>query len=359
MIGILKMKREADLNILCWDGYDDPSLLKPFIEEHNITARCEAILSDASTAERLAGGETAVWDVVNLNNPFAREYLYPRGLIRRLDAARFRPHFDRMLPQFAHLYRWAYSRDGCELIGICQRFGPFSLVVNTDRLARSTAEEEGFELANEPRNEGHYGVLTYDDFNIFHICIGAGLNPFEPLDPAGLAAFEQAARRWFTGARLVTGDHLALNRALIEGEIDFYLTGGVFTASPARLAGHRNIRAVTPRRGPIDGKGGIVFMEVTSIIDHSATSPLAEDFLAYLLRPEVASAVACAKGTLNPVTQMGDPAVMAAFSADQLDAIQWDSLEEDIARSAEYAMAPSYAELLPRLVAAKREAGWT
>ncbi len=352
------MKREADLNVLCWEGYDDAAFLAPFAQEHGITARGETLLSDADAVGRLLAGETALWDVVNLNNPFAREVLYPRKLIMPLDADRFGRHVERMLPQFAHLYRWAHSRDGGAILGICQRFGPFNLVVNTDRLARSTAEDEGFDLANDPANAGRYAILTYPDFNVFHVCIGAGLNPFKPQDEAGLAAFEATARRWFSGARLVTEDHLTLNRALIEREIDFYISGGVYTASPARLAGHGQVRAVTPRRGPIDGRGGIVFIEVTSVTDHPATSPLAEAFLAYLLRPEVATAIAFAAGTCNPVAQMGDPAVMRAFSAAQLDAIQWDTIEEDIGRCAEYAIAPSYDALLARLVTAKRAAGW-
>ena len=348
---------KADLNVLCWEGYDDAAFLAPFAKERGITARGEALTSDADAVGRLLAGETALWDVINLNNPFAREVLYPRNLIRPLDADQFAPHGGRMLPQFADLYRWACSRDGRAILGICQRFGPFNLVVNTDRLAPSTAEDQGFDLANDPANAGRFGILDYPDFNVFHVCIGAGLNPFDPQDEAGLAAFEATARRWFVAARLVTEDHFALNRALIDREIDFYISGGVYTASPARLAGHGQVRAITPRRGPIGGRGGIVFIEVTSVTNHPAASPHAEAFLSYLLRPEVATAIAFAAGTCNPVAQMGDPAVMGAFSAARLDAIQWDTLEADIGRCAEYAITPSYDALLARLVAAKGAAG--
>ena len=67
------------------------------------------------------------------------------------------------------------------LIGICQRFGPFNLVVNAHRIDRASAEDQGFELANE-RVPRPYGILLYEDFNLFHVCIGAGLDPFSSLE---------------------------------------------------------------------------------------------------------------------------------------------------------------------------------
>ncbi len=341
----------ADLNVLCWEGYDYPALLEPFAAEHGVTARGEAHVSDAGTVARLIGGEAPQWQVINLNNPFAREVLYPRGLIQALDAERFRPQVRKWLPEFADLYRWAESEDGA-LIGICQRFGPFNLVINSDRISPATAEDAGFNLADDPSRAGRFGILDYDDFNIFHICIAAGLDPFTLLDAKQLQRFAETARRWFDRAALVTADHIAMNRVLVDGDIDFYLSGGVFSASPARLDGHRNVQAITPSSGPIDGRGGIVFAEVTSVMA-GENAVLAENFLAYLLRPEIAAAVALSEGTVNPVVQMADPDVMAAFDKERLAAIQWDTLEQDIARCAPYRRAPNHDDLHDWLVQAK------
>ena len=41
---------------------------------------------------------------------------------------------------------------------------------------------------------------------------------------------------------------------------------------------------------------------------------------------------------------------------EELDAIQWDSLEEEMARSTEYDIVPDYDKLLDIMTAAKREA---
>ena len=346
------MRPRADLNILCWQGYDAAEVLNPFASQHDISIHAETLLSDAGTAQRLVAGEVSEWDVLNINNAYIRDYLYLRNLIRPLAQSRFQPYFESLLPQYQRLYKWAYSHNG-DLIGICQRFGAFNLVVNTKHIDRHSAEDQGFDLANQAKKP--YGILLYDDFNIMHICIGAGLNPFVELNDDELDKFTATATQWLQNASLVTDDHTLLNKALIGGGIDFYLSGGVYTVSTARLAGYQHLQAVTPSRGPIDGLGGIVFTEITSCLQHNHASLLAEDFLEYLLQPEVSIQIAFSEGTCNPVAQMGDSKVFAKFSAEQLNAIQWDTLEEDISRCADYHIPPNHSVLLQRLQIAKQE----
>ena len=342
------------IQLLCWEGYDSPRVLGPFERRRSTCVRARTLLSDAGTADDLLAGR-ATCDVLNINNAWIRGSLHRAGLVRTLDPTRFEPHFERMLPQFSRLYAWARDTKGGAPIGICQRFGPFNLVVDTNRVDRASAEDQGFELANE-RAPRPYGILLYEDFNLFHVCIGAGLDPFSSLSEDEVERFDATARRWYRGATVVTDDHFELNRALVDGTIDFYLSGGIYTASPARLAGHMEVRAVTPRSGPIGGRGGIVFTEITSVLEFASQSGEAEDFLEYLLEPETAFRAAFAERTANPVAQMGMPEVFDRFSARGLEAIQWDDLEEDIARCADYDLVPDHAALLPRLRDAARTA---
>ena len=335
------------IQLLCWEGYDSPRVLGPFERRRSTRVRARTLLSDAETTDDLLAGRSTC-DVLNINNAWIRGSLHRAGLVRTLDPARFEPHFARMLPQFSRLYAWARDPKGGAPIGICQRFGPFNLVVDTNRIDRASAEDQGFALANE-REPRPYGILLYEDFNLFHICIGAGIDPFASLSEKEIARFEATARRWFQGATVVTDDHFELNRALVDGTIDFYLSGGIYTASPARLAGHLEVRAVTPRSGPIGGRGGLVFTEITSVLETASQTGEAEDFLEYLLEPETAFRMAFAERTANPVAQMGMPEVFDRFSARELEAIQWGDLEEDIARCADYDLMPDHAALLPRL----------
>ena len=207
----------------------------------------------------------------------------------------------------------------------------------------------GFRLADEARFRHRYAILDYPDFNLFHICIGAGINPFEALSAAQLETFGQVAERWLNQALMIDADHHRLNRALLAGEIDFYISGGIYTVSPARLEGHHKLLAVTPSSGPINGRGGIVFSEITSLLASEQRHPSARSFLEFILQPETATSIAFVDGTCNPVAQMGDPQVMQAFNRTQLEAIQWDTLEHQLQHCADYQVPPSRQALLAML----------
>jgi spermidine/putrescine transport system substrate-binding protein len=348
--------REKELNILCWEGYNSAQVLDPFRSSKGATVKAESLTNDPTMINRLRAGETKVWDLINVNNPWARKAMYPEGLIKPLPKAEFEPFFDKMLPEFKAPYRWAMSDDGAELLGMAQRFGPYSFVVNTDKVSRKTAEEQGWDLFNDPSIKGKYGILESDDWNVFNIFLVAGINPFKTHDDAEMAKFADAAKRVFGGAKLV-GDIAAMNQALVSGEIDFHLTGGTYSVSPARADGHPELRAITPLKGPIDGKGGVAWIEITSTVNNPALSPLATDFLKYVQDPEVAHTVAFAEGTFNPVAQMGNKACFDLFTKEELDAIQYESLTEEMARCAEYDIVPDYDKALEIMTAAKRAKG--
>lgn len=348
--------REKELNILCWEGYNSAQVLDPFRAAKGATVKAESLTNDPTMINRLRAGETNVWDLINVNNPWARKVMAPAGLIKPLPRETFEPFFDKMLPAFKAPYRWAMSDDGKDLLGMAQRFGPYSFVVNTDKVSRATAEEQGWNLFNDPKLTGRYGILESDDWNVFDIFLTAGINPFVAHSDADFKAFEDTAVRIFKGAKMI-GDIATMNQALISGEIDLHFTGGTYSVSPARADGYPNLRAITPLKGPIAGKGGVSWIEITSTVNNPALSPLAHEFLKYVQQPEVAHTVAFAEGTFNPVAQMGNPDCFKLFSKDELDAIQWDSLEEEMSRSAEYDIVPDYDKALEIMLGAKRQRG--
>ncbi|SON57966.1 spermidine/putrescine ABC transporter periplasmic substrate-binding protein [Hartmannibacter diazotrophicus] len=349
--------REKELNILCWEGYNSAQVLDPFRSSEGATVKAESLTNDPTMINRLRAGEINTWDLINVNNPWARKVMYPEGLIKALPREEFEPFFDNMLPGFKPPYKWAMSDDGKELLGMCQRFGPYSYVVNTDKVSRDTAEKEGWDLFNDPAMAGKYGILESDDWNVFNIFVIAGIDPFKEHTDDEMAKFEETAKSVFKGAKLI-GDIAAMNQALISGEIDLHMTGGTYSVSPARADGFPNLRGITPLKGPMEGgKGGIAWIEVTSVVNNPQGSPLATEFLKYVQAPDVAHTVAFAEGTFNPVTQMGNKECFDLFTAEELDAIQWDSLEEEMARSVEYDIVPDYDKALDIMNAAKRLRG--
>jgi spermidine/putrescine transport system substrate-binding protein len=354
--GSAQAAREKELNILCWEGYNSAQVLDPFRTKTGATVKAESLTNDPTMINRLRAGETSVWDLINVNNPWARKVMFPEKLIKPLDRARFEPFFDKMMPEFKPPYKWAMDDSGTELLGMAQRFGPYSFVVNTDKVSRAAAEDQGWNLWNDAANDGKYGILESDDWNVFCICCIAGFDPFKTHSDEEVAKFTETAKRVFKGAKVV-GDIATMNQSLVAGEIDFHLTGGTYSASPARADGHPEIRGITPKSGPMaDGKGGIAWIEITSTVNNPELSPLAADFLEYVQSPEMSHTVAFAEGTFNPVSQMGNPDCFKLFTKEELDAIQWDSLAEEMSRSVEYDIVPDYDKLLDIMTAAKREA---
>ena len=336
---------QACLSMLSWEGYDADEIVQSFKADSHLDLKVQTLLSDAATADLLLEGGYREWDIININNAYVRDCLEPAGLIQSINNDLREAYLNAIHPLYKPLLPWSYSASG-SLIGIGQRFGPFNLVVNLDAISRETAEDEGFHLASAASRHSRYGILDYPDFNLFHVAIGAGLNPFVKMSGDDFARFEKTAELWYQNAAMIDDDHHRLNRALIDKNIDFYLSGGIYTASPARLAGYSNIHAVTPARGPIEGKGGIVFTEITSLIQKQHPHQQAGKFLRFMLQPETATRIAFIEGTCNPVAQMGDPRVFNAFSKEQLKAIQWDDLERDLRHCAHYQISPDKNKLL-------------
>jgi spermidine/putrescine transport system substrate-binding protein len=348
--------RSKELNILCWEGYNSAQVLDPFRSSSGATVKAESLTNDPTMINRLRAGEINVWDLINVNNPWARKVMWPEKLIKPLDRAKMEPYFEKMMPAFKPPYKWALDDSGKELIGMAQRFGPYSFVVNMDKISRASAEDQGWDLWNDAANAGKYGILESDDWNVFNICCIAGFDPFREHTAEEVAKFTETAKKVFKGAKVV-GDIATMNQSLVSGEIDFHLTGGTYSVSPARADGAANLRAITPKKGPMaGGKGGISWIEITSVVNNPDVSPLAPQFLEYVQAPEVAHTVAFAEGTFNPVAQMGNPDCFKLFTKEELDAIQWESLEEEMAGSVEYDIVPDYEKLLDIMSSAKREA---
>src|SRR5690606_12540784 len=148
--------------------------------------------------------------------------------------------------------------------------------------------------------------------------------------------------------------YVQLNQAMINGEIDAQITGGTYTASGARLDGVSQLHAITPRSGPADGRGGVNWIELNSAVNNPEPHPHILDFLEYILEPE-SSYIAATAGHLQAVAQMSQPEVLAKFSAEQLDAMQYDTLEARVDRCVEFDIVPEFDRLLDIYGAAIRD----
>jgi spermidine/putrescine transport system substrate-binding protein len=134
------------------------------------------------------------WDIININTPFVRDRLHPRGFIEPVTgalAARVREIGN----PFARFISAAINNEG-HTIGVPQRCGPFNLVINRNRIACASARKQGFSLALEQSFQDRFGILAYEDFNVMHIAIAEGLNPFESFDDFAFQVFPISPARF-------------------------------------------------------------------------------------------------------------------------------------------------------------------
>lgn len=62
-----------------------------FRSSESATVKAESLTNDPTMINRLRAGETKIWDLINVNNPWARKVMGPAGLIKPLPRAEFEP----------------------------------------------------------------------------------------------------------------------------------------------------------------------------------------------------------------------------------------------------------------------------
>jgi spermidine/putrescine transport system substrate-binding protein len=349
--------QERQMNLLTWDAYADPRLNELWKAATGGTLKPEIHISDPQSVNRLRAGETRNFDFLNVNDPWAKAYLWPEKLIADLPKERFEPLYLQMKEKFHPPFKRCYSDDGQHLLGVVQRFETFDFVINTDKIAVDTAEKEGWSLFTNPDFAQKFGILAYDDWNVIDICMMAGVHPFKDKTDADVAKFKEAAEIVVKNAKLITTDFVQLNLALLNDEIDMYFTGGTYSIAGARLEGNSNLYAITPLSGPADGKGGVNWIELNSAVNNPDRHPRILDFLEWITTPDAAYIVGSGNGNLQPVSQMAQEAVRAKFSPEELDAMQYDTLDHRIAHAVEFDIVPQYDALLDIYTAARRTRG--
>jgi len=354
-----------DLNLHSWEGYTEEPVLSPFQADTGATVNPQMLISDPAAVNNLRSGGTSTWDVINLNNAWQRKLLYPEGLILPLDVEKFKPLYDMNVSGFEFPYNWAMDESGEKLLGMIQRYGPSGMAVNTDAMSAETLTKGGYMEMIEGA-AGKYAILDYENWVIMHACMAAGFSPFRKHTDEEMAKYEEVIFKLFKNAKKISDDQASLARDMITGEIVGTFPGSVYSVSAPRYEGETQIECVVPEEGIEEtktaenpmGKSGIIWIEVTSLVANPAPTPLAEAFLVYCHTPEAAYRVAAkAPGTLNPVVQMGDPAILSKFGADELEAVQWDSLDSLVSRCIDFDINPDYDAMHDLYTEAKRTRG--
>jgi putative spermidine/putrescine transport system substrate-binding protein/spermidine/putrescine transport system substrate-binding protein len=102
------------LNLLVWEGYADPSYVKPFEKKYGVTIKATYISTEDQELAKMVAGGTKLYDVITASSD-NRKQLIDAGVIQPLDVSRV-PNYKAVFPFLKPTYQvngktWAVAQD--------------------------------------------------------------------------------------------------------------------------------------------------------------------------------------------------------------------------------------------------------
>lgn len=326
-----------DLNYMCWEGYNSPSILDPFQKENDVRIAVDLITDSAGGFAKLAAGASRDFDLVSSDSPWIQR-MGPAGFCRYIDDNDFAEQYDEFYPQFRAPFE-PLQFEG-KATGLPTRWGWVGPTVNTkfDKLETWSSYAPVFDSAYKDK----ICLLDWGDWPIMPLALYAGVNPYKQLDEAELGEIRKVLRAAFKNTRAIVGDLAIAQKGLLDGSFRALIGGGTYCTSSLRLKGHDYIQSIVPE--PKDGlKQGIIWMEATGLIDNGKNSQVAADFLKYIVSPEVAKELAITEATCNLVP---NAKAEDLFSDEEKKALQMDYMWTAWDNSQFHTVAPNIDEML-------------
>jgi spermidine/putrescine transport system substrate-binding protein len=309
------------LNYMCWEGYDDPRIVKPFEEANNAKLTADPIVDDPGAFAKLAAGGHRDFDVAILDSPWNLRF-GPAGLCEFLNYEDFKEEYDNMYPQFAHPFKpliW----EG-KITGLPTRWGWVAVPLNV-KYSKPEDWMNGYAPCFDPKNRDKIGVMDWGEWPILPMAFHAGIDPYKELDQAELNEIRKVLRALFKNTRALIADLTLAQKGLIDGSIVTLLGTGTYLTGGARYAGHREILTIVPE--PQGGvKQGTVWLEAMSIIKEPNDPHLAKKFIKHVSSTDVSYLLSLTELTCNPTP---NARVEQRYTADERDILQvadmWDA----------------------------------
>jgi spermidine/putrescine transport system substrate-binding protein len=337
-VGLPGGARAAEqLNYIGWDGYDAPEVIGNFQEQHDVAINFESLIDSGGTFTKLVAGAYRDYDIVTNDVPWIQR-MGAAGICEFLEQDEFADMFDAFYPQFQHPFEpllW----DG-KITGVPTRWGWVAGNINTEY--SSLDEWKTYAPVFDKKNRDKIGILDFGDWSTFQVILYSGINPFDELDGAALNEIRKVFRALFENTRLITGDLVQAQRALLDGSALTFLGGGNYLTSGLRKEGHTQIVSFVPE--PKDGlEQGVIWLEATAIVKDPSNRELAEALLRHLVSAEAGYALAWNDWSACPVPNRF---VEDQLTEDQKEVIQMNDMWTFFDRSLTYQVAPNIDDIL-------------
>lgn len=168
--------RAADeVNVLAWEGYDDPAIVRPFEEATGIRVNVKTASSNANQLDQLRAGAIQ-FDVVNPDTVWTEKFA-SSGLTMPLHREEF-PHLEEMFEPFKNCVD---CEVGDELYGVTTRWGINGIVHWRDKLSEADAMDAN--VIWDPKFADRISIIDWGELYLWQT--GQWLGMEHPEDATG------------------------------------------------------------------------------------------------------------------------------------------------------------------------------
>jgi spermidine/putrescine transport system substrate-binding protein len=266
------------VNVLAWDGYDNPDVVNGFQEAYGVELNVRIHGNNATGAATLEA-EPGRWDVINVDNDWIQR-LARQELIKPLNREDY-PHIDDMWEPFQDFE--PFKLDG-DLFGVATRFGINGIVYLPDQVDVGRVGDA--EYLWDPSLQGQISIIDWFDLYILLVALYEGNQ--EPWTATG-AELERITQRLIDIKPNIRAIHTNLGDT--AGDLAQGNTSIGWGSSSSDLTIGLNVDGV-PAELSIPQQGAALWTEGLGVVAQTEHEAAARAYIDYMTSPEVQATMA-------------------------------------------------------------------
>ena len=292
------------LNVLAWDGYDNPDVLKGFKEKYGVDINYKYHGGDPKLVSLLRNDPEG-WDVVNPDNDWVGR-LVELDLIQPLDLADY-PHVQDDYEPFREFVPFTVNGQS---YAVPTRFGINGFIYNNGSVTADQAADAFFIW--DQQFAGKVSMVDWFDLYIGLVGLYMGNKTPETMSKEQLDAVTNKLIALKPNITAIHADRSDIQSDLTSGESDVGWGGGTSDMATALKNDGADVSVSIPNQGALMWTEGLC---ITKGTQHLAT---AKAYLDYMTSPEVLAKMAW-NDTLQ--IQVVNPKVESYLTPDQFSAL--------------------------------------
>lgn len=295
-----------EVNVLAWEGYDDPAIVRPFEEATGIRVNVKTASSNANQLDQIRAGAIQ-FDVVNPDTVWTEKFARS-GLTMPLDRSDF-PHLDEMFEPFRECVD---CKIDAQLFGVTTRWGINGIVHWRDKLSEADALDA--DIIWDPQFSERISIIDWGELYLWQAGQWMGIDRPEEATGADLDAIVERLIALKPNLRAIHSEVGAGKTDLANQDAWIVWGSSSNQTSIAVQEAGLDVALTIPRQG------GAMWTESLQIVTGSPNVEAAKAYLNYMTSAEALSKFAWGRQKI---------AVCNAKVADYITAEQFKILNLD------------------------------